>query len=102
MALHELTTNAAKYGAISVLGGAIEVRWTLVTEPERALRFEWVEKNGPLVTAPSRRGFGSQLLERVLTHQIGAEATVDYLPEGVRAQIRVPLVTARSTPLETV
>jgi two-component sensor histidine kinase len=86
MALHELTTNAAKHGALSVLGGAIEVTWSVLDEAERALRFEWVEKNGPIVTAPVRRGFGSQLLERVLTHQIGADAKVHYLPSrGARS-----------------
>jgi two-component sensor histidine kinase len=102
MALHELTTNAAKHGALSVLGGAIEVTWSVVDEAERALRFEWVEKNGPIVTAPARRGFGSQLLERVLTHQIGADAKVHYLPHGVRAQVRVPLKNPSANLLDTV
>jgi PAS domain S-box-containing protein len=101
MAIHELTTNAAKYGALSVLGGVVEVTWTLLNEPEAALQFDWLEQNGPPVTAPTRRGFGSQLLERVLTQQVSADAKVEYYPDGVRAHIRVPLPKPESKPLDT-
>ncbi len=94
MALHELTTNAAKYGALSVLGGSVQVTWTLLNDPDAALQFEWLEQNGPAVTAPTRRGFGSQLLERVLTQQIGADVKLEYHVEGVRTRIRVPLSKA--------
>jgi two-component sensor histidine kinase len=101
MAVHELTTNAAKHGALSVLGGFVEVTWTVVNEAEPVLRIDWVEQNGPVVTAPTRRGFGSQLLERVLTHQIGADAKVDYLAAGLRAQIRVPIPKQQTSPLDS-
>jgi PAS domain S-box-containing protein len=101
MAIHELTTNAAKHGALSVLGGSVDVTWRLEAEPEApALRFVWTEKNGPAVGTPTRRGFGSQLLQRVLTQQIGADANLDYLAHGLRAEFRVPLPRAQSIPLE--
>ena len=104
MAVHELTTNAVKHGALSVLGGSVAIRWGIADDAGRpVLAFEWAERNGPEVTAPTRRGFGSQLLERVLTHQIGADAKVDYGTDGVRAHVRVPLTTQRpvSEPLDS-
>src|SRR5215212_9740956 len=92
MAIHELTTNAAKYGALSVLGGSLRVTWALVGQEEsRALEIGWLERGGPPVHAPLRRGFGSQLLERVLNAQIGAHATISYEAQGLRAHIEVPL-----------
>jgi len=91
MALHELTTNAAKYGALATLGGRVDVNWRIVTEAAgRKLEFDWVETGGPLVTAPSRKGFGTQLLEAVLPRQINAETEVDFRPEGL--QVHVSLV----------
>jgi two-component sensor histidine kinase len=101
MALHELTTNAAKHGALSVLGGMVEVTWSVVHTPQPRLQLDWVEQNGPKVTEPARRGFGSQLLERVLTHQIGADAKVHFDPAGLRAQILVPIPEAELSPLDT-
>jgi PAS domain S-box-containing protein len=92
MAIHELTTNAVKYGALSVLGGSVAVSWTLAGDRElRELAIEWIERNGPAISPPSRRGFGSQLLERVLNNQIGARAIISYEPEGLRAHVVVPL-----------
>ena len=92
MAIHEMTTNAVKYGSLSVLGGSLTVTWVL-TGPEDGceLTIEWVERDGPLVHPPTRRGFGSQLLERVLNSQIGARAAIAYDPEGLRAHIVVPI-----------
>jgi len=92
MAIHELTTNAVKYGSLSVLGGSLTVTWTLAgLEDGGELAIDWVERDGPLVHPPTRRGFGSQLLERVLNNQIGARAAIFYNPEGLRAHIDVPL-----------
>jgi two-component sensor histidine kinase len=103
MAIHELTTNAVKYGALSVMGGSVEVKWSMLEEggPVPAFRVAWVERNGPKVEPPTHRGFGSQLLQRVLTHQIGAEANLDYLEDGLRAHIRVPLPSMPVHPLDT-
>jgi PAS domain S-box-containing protein len=95
MAVHELTTNAAKYGALSVLGGSVDVIWDLVTGNDaRELRFEWIERDGPPVEMPSRQGFGSRLLERVLRTQIHADVRIDYAPDGVCIGVAVPLPPA--------
>ena len=92
MALHELTTNAAKYGALATLGGRVDVNWRIVTEAAgRKLEFDWVETGGPLVTAPSRKGFGTQLLEAVLPRQINAETEVDFRPEGLQVHVSLLL-----------
>lgn len=92
MALHELTTNAAKYGSLSMIGGVVEVTWSVRIESNaRRLHVEWIEQDGPAVKPPTRKGFGSRLLEHVLARQIGADVTVDYDPDGLRARIIVPL-----------
>ncbi len=92
MAMHELTTNAAKYGALSVYGGKIDVTWSMTIEAtRRTLNFDWVESGGPAVSPPTRLGFGSRLLEVVLPGQIQANATIDYRREGVRMHCVVPM-----------
>jgi len=92
MAMHELTTNAAKYGALSVWGGKIDVTWSMTIEAtRRTLNFDWIESGGPAVSPPQRQGFGSRLLEVVLPGQIQAAATIDYRPEGVRMHCVVPM-----------
>ena len=78
MAIHELTTNAAKYGALSVFGGKVEVTWSVTIEAtRRTLDFDWVESGGPPVAEPTRKGFGSRLLEFVLPGQIQAKTSID-------------------------
>ena len=92
MAIHELATNAAKHGALSVSGGRLNVTWTVVIETtRRTLNIDWAESGGPPVTAPVHHGFGSRLLEFVLPGQIQAKSTIDYRPEGVRVRCVVPL-----------
>ncbi len=92
MAVHELTTNAAKYGALASEAGRIEVEWSLAESPVGvALRWEWNETDGPTVTPPGREGFGSMLLKRVLSQQIGAEVNVAFEPEGFRLRMLVPI-----------
>lgn len=92
MVLHELTTNSAQFGALSALGGRVDASWQVVeAERRRSLEFEWTESGGPDVTAPTRRGFGSQLLDAVLPRQINAETQIDYRPEGVQVRISAPL-----------
>jgi PAS domain S-box-containing protein len=93
MAVHELTTNAAKYGALSVYGGKVDVTWSVTIEKaeRRRLDFDWVESGGPAVAAPSRQGFGSRLLEFVLPGQIQAKTSIDYRGDGVRLHCSVPL-----------
>jgi PAS domain S-box-containing protein len=99
MAFHELTTNAVKHGALSALGGGIAVSWTLAADQHiRELAIEWVESGGPAIGPPTRKGFGSQLLERALKNQIGARATITFAPDGVRAHVVVPLPDERAAP----
>ncbi|MGK6322624.1 HWE histidine kinase domain-containing protein [Sphingomonas sp. DT-51] len=88
MALHELATNAIKYGALSVPAGQVTIRWTLAEDDgERRLRFCWTEQAGPAVTPPTRAGFGTRMIERVLApHVIGAVATA-YPPQGARFEV---------------
>jgi two-component sensor histidine kinase len=83
MILHEIATNAAKYGALSNDTGTIRLDWEIVAESAKKLRLIWTEAGGPHVTAPVQRGFGSRLIERSARDQLGGEATVDFLPHGV-------------------
>jgi two-component sensor histidine kinase len=84
MILHEIATNAAKYGALSNDGGTVMLDWEVTTENAKPqLRLIWTETGGPPVTAPVQRGFGSRLIERSARDQLGGEATVDFLPRGV-------------------
>ncbi len=88
MAIHELTTNAAKYGALSVSRGKVAVSWeTEPAEEGTRLRLVWEESGGPEVTAPTRQGFGSRLLHRVLATQLNAKVDMDFRPEGLRVAL---------------
>jgi two-component sensor histidine kinase len=92
MAVHELTTNAVRHGALAKEEGRVEVGWGLIErDGERALLCEWNEFAGPPVTPPCRDGFGSMLLKRVLSQQIRADVKVDFAPEGLRLRMAVPL-----------
>ncbi|MGY4477770.1 two-component sensor histidine kinase [Bradyrhizobium sp. USDA 3364] len=84
MLLHEMATNAAKYGALSNDTGTVMLSWEILEESAQPrLRMTWAEAGGPPVTAPVQRGFGSRLIERSARDQLGGEATVDFLPQGV-------------------
>lgn len=84
MIVHEIATNAAKYGALSNDTGKVALDWEVIPEnTKQKLRLIWTESGGPLVTAPVQRGFGSRLIERSARDQLGGEATVDFLPRGV-------------------
>jgi two-component system CheB/CheR fusion protein len=92
MAVHELTTNAVKYGALSVAEGNVEVGWTVESNAgAQHLVLRWSERGGPPVAAPSPRGFGMTLIERIFAHDVSGEAKVDFLPDGVVATLRAPL-----------
>jgi two-component sensor histidine kinase len=90
MAIHELTTNAVKYGALSTGGGQLSVRWSEAgTGPGRRLVIDWIEHGGLPVAPPSRRGFGSKLLDRLPGRKIKVARTFD--PDGLKARIEVAL-----------
>jgi two-component sensor histidine kinase len=90
MVLHELATNAIKYGALSNDTGRLEIAWT-VDDAAGRLRLRWVESGGPLVSTPSRKGFGSRLIERTLTFDLDAEVRVDFASSGLVCTIDAPL-----------
>ena len=92
MAFHELATNAAKYGALSVPDGKLTVAWDVANQPDGDTRLSvrWVESNGPPVTAPKRRGFGVQAIERMLAQAIEGKVRLDFAPEGLRCTIEAP------------
>jgi PAS domain S-box-containing protein len=85
LALHELATNAVKYGALSAEGGRIEVRWN--RRPEGGFELTWTERGGPSVAPPTRQGFGVTLLQRVTGRELGGEARLEFRPDGVRATL---------------
>jgi two-component sensor histidine kinase len=91
MGIHELCTNAVKYGALSKSEGRISITWSIGNEsvPKR-LRLRWEERGGPEVVKPKGRGFGSRLVERLLAQDLDAEIVVSYAPEGVICSIHAP------------
>ncbi len=90
MAFYELATNAMKYGALSTPAGRVEVRWW-ADDADGFVVIDWRESGGPCVTVPSRRGFGSRLIERGLTREFSGTAQLSFLPEGLWCHIRLPL-----------
>ena len=106
MALHELATNATKHGALSAPDGRVSVFWE--TDGEKGLlRLLWAEAGGPPVEAPpTRRGFGSRLLEATLRDQLGGKLVRDWRPGGLVCTIEMPLARAlagqaRQQPIRT-
>ena len=92
MALHELTINALKYGALAHGDGRIEVTWSVEGGPSgQRLHWVWDEHDGPPVALPTRDGFGSRVLNRVLTAQVGAQVDIAYDPDGLRVTVDLPL-----------
>jgi two-component system CheB/CheR fusion protein len=91
MAIHELASNAAKYGALSLPGGRVAVTWSFDDNANRMLGFTWLETGGPPITRPpSRRGFGTTLIERTLAHEFDATVERRFLPTGLRCSIDIP------------
>ena len=95
MAFHELTTNAAKYGALSAAGGHIDIRWQPVGDDgHRQLKIDWIERDGPTVAEPQQRGFGSKLIEGSIAAELGGRARLAYQPDGLHCEIVIPLEQA--------
>lgn len=94
MVLHELATNAAKYGALSVPEGRLSIRWTVEPSETPVLKFLWLERDGPAVTQDDeglKSGFGSELIRLMMGQSRGSESKVDLAPEGLRAELTLPL-----------
>ncbi len=105
MAVHELATNAVKYGALSQSDGRVRVNWTLSAAddappgaPMKWLVLDWIEADGPEVAPPSRTGFGTLLIQRGLSHELGGGATLDFRPDGLRARLCALLERVVSPP----
>ena len=88
LVLHELATNAAKYGALSTRRGHLTVKWS--QSEEGGCDIVWTESGGPAVTPPTRTGFGSILVDRAIPHDLGGESQISFLPGGVEATFFIP------------
>ncbi|MET0251135.1 MAG: CHASE domain-containing protein [Novosphingobium sp.] len=89
LAIHELATNAAKYGALSVLEGKVVVTWRLITRD--LARVEWAELDGPPVSPQRRRGFGTELIEKIVAHELRNPVDLRFEPAGVRCTLTLPV-----------
>ncbi len=96
LAIHELATNATKYGALSVPGGRVEIGWAV--GDDRTFSFEWVEIGGPPVAAPERRGFGSRLTERIISAIFSGEGRMGFEPTGLTFRLVGRLGISRDVP----
>jgi two-component sensor histidine kinase len=92
MAVHELCTNAIKYGALSAENGHVDVHWDVA---DGRLRWYWREGGGPPVIAPTRSGFGTRMIERALAAQLSGHVTIDYQPQGLHCAIDAPIEAVR-------
>jgi len=90
MAVHELATNAAKYGALSVPSGVVRLSWSLEPGPPPCLELVWRERGGPRVAAPNVAGFGSRLLAATVKRQLAGRFATDWSPEGLTCRIHLP------------
>ena len=89
LAVHELATNAAKYGALSTNEGRVSINWRLMT-PE-LVEVHWQETGGPEVPPPAKRGFGRELIEKIVAQELKAEVELEFRPGGVECRLRVPV-----------
>ncbi|TNC48591.1 PAS domain S-box protein [Rubellimicrobium rubrum] len=96
LALHELATNATKYGALSNKSGTVAVTWTVSTDEMPMFHLTWAEQGGPPVTPPTRSGFGSRLIQKGLAGELGGPVTVEFLPDGVVCRIEAPLANLQA------
>lgn len=97
MTFHEMATNALKYGALSTSAGRVEVEWKL-TDDRSGIDLTWIERGGPPVAPPSRRGFGSDLIDGVITHELGGRVELDYSPEGLVCRMSIPIIDRETQP----
>jgi two-component sensor histidine kinase len=96
--IHELATNAAKYGALSVPEGSVQIDCQRSGEHTRIAVFKWIERGGPPASAPRKRGFGSKLIESSVKGELNGDVSFDYAPEGFQCVIRF-LIEEQPKPL---
>ena len=93
LAVHELTTNAAKYGALSTPNGRLAVEWSIARsgpDPQPTLKIRWREHGGPPVAPPVRQGFGSMLLERLFLVETGGSTSMRFARQGLEFDLAMP------------
>lgn len=91
LAINELATNAAKYGALSLPSGRVDIAWTVAVDGAPAFGFLWRERGGPAVTEPERAGFGSRIIKNFLANDFGGTVRLAYEPDGVVCELKAPL-----------
>ena len=91
MVIHELSTNATKYGALSEKGGRVSIAWFVSADIPKRFIMHWKESGGPRVAEPSRKSFGSKLIEQALPGQLKGEARLRFEPSGLSCEINIPL-----------
>lgn len=97
MVIHELATNAVKYGALSEPAGRVAVTWEIGRrDKEAALLVHWREADGPQVSPPSHQGFGSRLITQQVRYELHGDAVVEYRPTGLEATLTVPIAQTRN------
>ena len=101
MVLHELTTNAAKYGAFSDRNGRVSLRWRWLRNGSNGrLAIDWQESGGPLVLPPSQRGYGTGVIGEIIPFELGGTVELNFPAEGVRCRMQIPAEwVGRATPV---
>ena len=94
IALHELSTNAAKYGALSNSDGRVTIVWAVAGDAQRMLRLDWQESGGPPVQPPTRRGFGHIVMDRIAGRALDGQSGIRFEPGGVVWSLEVPALSS--------
>ena len=91
MVIHELVTNAAKHGALSVRSGHVSVQWYRKLNGGAQLIFVWQETGGPKVAAPKKSGYGTGVVRDLIAYEFGGTVDLSFAPEGVRCRLEMPI-----------
>ena len=102
MVIHELCTNAVKHGALSAPNGRVSISWAVSEDRPPRFKLHWKERGGPPVQEPSRKSFGSRLIEQALPGQLQGEARLRFEPDGLSCEVNIPLSVMQERPLAIV
>lgn len=101
MALHELATNAVKYGSLVMSSGMVSITWQFCSTSPRIVELRWKESGGPQVSKPTKRGFGSKLVQKVLSAEFSGDVVLEFAPDGVLCILKAPLDGGWNDPVRT-